>query len=66
LDFAELVSVSHALGLISPSTRDADNQAREYRNLTHPGRAQRVSTKYKRAPALFIIGAIGTVVVELS
>jgi len=58
------VSVSHALGLISPSTRDAVNQAREYRNLIHPGRAQRLSMKCKRATALFSVGAIEAIVVD--
>ena len=49
------VSVSHALGLISPLTRNADNQVREYWNLIHPGPAQRLSMKCKHAPALFSV-----------
>jgi hypothetical protein len=63
---AELVKVAHHLGLISDGTKAAADQAREFRNLIHPGRAQRLAAKCNRSTALLGAGAIEAVIVDLS
>jgi hypothetical protein len=62
---AELVKVAHHLGLISDGTKAAADQAREFRNLIHPGRAQRLAAKCNRSTALIGVGAIEAVIVDL-
>jgi hypothetical protein len=63
---AELVEVAHHLGLISGGTKAAADQAREFRNLIHPGRALRLAAKCNRSTALLGAGAIEAVIVDLS
>jgi hypothetical protein len=62
---AELVKVAHHLGLISNGTKVAAEQAREFRNLIHPGRAQRLAARCNRSTALLGAGAIEAVIVDL-
>jgi hypothetical protein len=64
-DLSELVAVTHELGLITASTRDAANLCREYRNLIHPGRAQRVSAECHRGTAYSSVGAMEAIAVDL-
>jgi hypothetical protein len=62
---AELVKIAHHLGLISNGTKVAAEQAREFRNLIHPGRAQRLAARCNRSTALLGAGAIEAVIVDL-
>jgi hypothetical protein len=65
-DLSELIKLARATGIISPSTRAAADQSRYFRNLIHPGRAQRLSMKCNRATALLGAGAVEAVIAELS
>jgi hypothetical protein len=65
-DLAELTPVAHALGLITERAKTAADQAREFRNLIHPGRSQRLALKCDRATALLAAGALEAVLSDLS
>jgi hypothetical protein len=65
-DLSELIKLARATGIISPSTRAAADQSRYFRNLIHPGRAQRLKRKCNRATALLGAGAVEAVIAELS
>ena len=64
-DLSELVEFAHAAGLISGATRDATNLAKDFRNLIHPGRVQRVAQKCNRSTALIGLGAVEAVMNDL-
>jgi hypothetical protein len=65
-DLYELIEYAEATGLISASTRAAADQGRDFRNLIHPGKAQRLAQKCNRATALLGVGAVEAVVEDLS
>jgi len=62
----ELIEYAHATNLISPSTRAAADQGRDFRNLIHPGRVQRLAKKCNRSTALLGAGAAEAVIADLS
>ncbi|HLY46371.1 MAG TPA: hypothetical protein VKQ73_12380 [Stellaceae bacterium] len=62
----ELIEFAHATALISESTRAAANLSRDFRNLIHPGRSQRLSQKCNRATAFIGVGAVEAVIRDLS
>jgi HJR/Mrr/RecB family endonuclease len=63
---SDLIAFSEATGVISASTKSAADQCRDFRNLIHPGRAQRLAIKCSRATALLAVGAVEAVIGELS
>jgi hypothetical protein len=62
----ELIEFARAATLISESTRAVANLSRDFRNLIHPGRSQRLSQKCDRATALVGVGAVEAVIRDLS
>jgi len=62
----DLIDFAHAAQLISESTRAAANLSRDFRNLIHPGRSQRLSLKCNRSTALIGVGAAEAVIRDLS
>jgi hypothetical protein len=65
-DLFELIESAHDTGLIGASTKAAADQAKDFRNLIHPGRAMRLAKKCNRATALLGMGAVEAVIVDLS
>jgi hypothetical protein len=57
-DLSELLRVARRLPVIDAETFDAADQAREYRNLIHPGRAERLQMKADHARAMLTAGAM--------
>jgi hypothetical protein len=60
------IVVSAHLGRIEQKTTTEANLAKDFRNLIHPGRAQRLGQKYDRGTALVSVAALDHVVTELS
>jgi hypothetical protein len=65
-DLHEYNEVASNLGIIEDDTYIKTNLAREYRNLIHPGRAQRLQQKCDRGTALASVAALEHVVRDLS
>jgi hypothetical protein len=65
-DLVELIAVAHELDLIVPATRTQAELARGFRNLIHPGRAQRTGTACDRGTSLTALAAVELVVRDLS
>jgi hypothetical protein len=65
-DLAELITVAHELNLIDAATRKQADLARDFRNLIHPGRAQRTGPACDRGTALTALAAVELVVRDLS
>jgi hypothetical protein len=65
-DLFELIESAHDTDLIGASTKAAADQAKDFRNLIHPGRAMRLAKKCNRATALLGMGAVEAVIVDLS
>lgn len=61
----ELVAVASELEIISPATVIACGLAREFRNLIHPGRRDRLGQECNLATALTAAGAMTHVIVDL-
>jgi hypothetical protein len=57
--------VAHELGLIGASAKTAVDQAHAFRNLIHPGRAQRLRTACNRSTAHLGLGALYSVIEDL-
>lgn len=49
---AQLIEAAGMLGFIKPETAQQCNQARDFRNLIHPGKSQRLSVTCDRGTAL--------------
>ena len=60
------VEVEAHLGIISPDTATETRLAKKFRNLIHPGRAQRLGQKYDRGTALSSVAALDHVVRDLT
>jgi len=65
-DLHEYTEVAANLGLIQPDTHTETRLARTFRNLIHPGRAQRLGQKCDRGTALSSVAALDHVVRDLS
>lgn len=65
-DLHEYVEVAAQLGLIKPDTLAQTRQAKGFRNLIHPGRAQRKAQKCDRGTALAALAAVEFVVRDLT
>jgi hypothetical protein len=61
----DLIEFAHATGLISPTAQAAATQAKDFRNLIHPGRAARLAKKCSHSTALLALGAVEAVIEEL-
>jgi hypothetical protein len=64
-DLNEYIEVSAELGVIKPDTAKQARLAREFRNLIHPGRAQRLGQKCDRATALSAVAGVEHIVRDL-
>ncbi|HYD50450.1 MAG TPA: hypothetical protein VEB21_18995 [Terriglobales bacterium] len=62
----EYIEVAAELDLIKPDTAKQARLAKDFRNLIHPGRAQRLKQKCDRATALSAVAAMEHVVGDLS
>jgi hypothetical protein len=62
----EYIEVAEELQLIEPETARQARQAKDFRNLIHPGRAARLGQKCDRATALAAIAALEFVVRDLT
>lgn len=62
----KLIKTAEASSLIDGDTARAASLAQEYRNLIHPGRAQRLSAACTRATAMFALGAAERVAEDLA
>ena len=62
----EFIKVTRKLNLIKPDTATAAGLAQNYRNLIHPGRAQRLAQIRDRGTALSAVGALDHVIRDLS
>jgi len=62
----QLIEAAHQAGAISDDTKKAASVAQGFRNLIHPGRAQRRKEKCNRATAMLSAGAVEAVIVDLS
>lgn len=60
-----LIQVAERLHKIVPNTANACLLAKDYRNLIHPGRAQRLKETCNRATALSALAAVEHVVVDI-
>jgi hypothetical protein len=65
-DLADLIEVGKALALIEANTANQARLAKNFRNLIHPGRAQRTNEVCGRATALTALAAAELVVRDLS
>lgn len=65
-DLHEYTEVSANLGIIRPDTTAQTRLAKEFRNLIHPGRAQRLGQKCDRATALSAVAGVEHVVRDLT
>jgi hypothetical protein len=65
-DLYEYTEVSKFLGIIKAETAKQTTLAREFRNLIHPGRAQRLGQKCDRATALSAVAGAEHVVRDLT
>jgi hypothetical protein len=65
-DLHQFTEVAAHLGIIKPDTATETRLARGFRNLIHPGRAQRLAQKCDRGMALSCVGALEHVVRDLS
>ena len=65
-DLHEYIAVARHLGLINTGTAIQASQAREFRNLIHPGRAQRLGQTCDRATALAALAAVEFVARDLT
>jgi len=62
----DFVEVSEELGVIGQGTATQTRLAKDYRNLIHPGRAQRLGQICNRATALSAVAALEHVIEDLS
>jgi len=62
----EYTEVADALRLVAPDTIQPVRLAREFRNLIHPGKAQRVGQKCDRATALSAVAGVEHVIRDLT
>ncbi len=60
------IEVSAELGVIKPKTQVQADLAREYRDLIHPGRVQRLAQTCDRGTALAASAALERIVDDLS
>jgi len=65
-DLHEFTEVAANLGIIKADTATETRLAREFRNLIHPGRAQRLGQKCDRGTALSCVAALDHVVRDLT
>ncbi len=65
-DLHEYTEVAANLGTIEPGTATETRLAREFRNLIHPGRAQRLGQTCDRGTALSCVAALDHVVRDLT
>jgi len=65
-DLHEYTEVAAKLGIIRSDTATETRLAREFRNLIHPGRAQRLGQKCDRGTALSCVAALDHVVRDLT
>lgn len=63
---ADYISVATSLNLIKSTTNQQATLAKNFRNLVHPGRAQRLHEVCDRATALTALAAVELIVRDLS
>jgi hypothetical protein len=63
---AEYIKVAVSLNLIKSNTEKLADLAKNFRNLIHPGRAQRLGEVCDRATALTALAAVDCIVRDLS
>lgn len=61
----QFVAISREAGILAVQTADAADVARDFRNLIHPGKAERTGMKPTRGSAGLAVGAMDRVVEEL-
>jgi hypothetical protein len=64
--FQELIDTAEQLGLISGDTATQSRLGKNFRNLIHPGRAQRTGTSCNRATALSALASVEHIATDLS
>lgn len=64
-DLADYITVAMSLGLIKENTEKLTDIAKKFRNLIHPGRAQRLAEVCDRATALTALAAAESIVRDL-
>ena len=64
-DLEEYIEVARGIPLISAETADAASLAKSFRNLIHPGRAERLNQRATRSSATLAVGAMHRVAEEL-
>jgi len=62
----DYIAVAMSLNLIKNNTKELANLAKDFRNLIHPGRAQRLDEVCDRATALTALAAVECIVRDLS
>lgn len=65
-DLHEYTEVAAQLGIIKPDTATETRLTREFRNLIHPGRAQRLAQSCDRGTALSCVAALEHIVRDLA
>jgi hypothetical protein len=65
-DLIHLLNIGHRIPVISDQTFNAANLTREFRNLIHPGLAQRTQVKATQGHAQLSVGAMQLVVDDLA
>jgi hypothetical protein len=65
-DLAQFILGARAIGAITPETETAAGLAREFRNLIHPGRSERLKQKCDRGTAYLALGALDRVVTDVA
>lgn len=65
-DLADYITVATSLKLIKGSTENLTQIAKDFRNLIHPGRAQRLAQVCDRATALTALAAVESIARDLS
>ncbi len=64
--FPEYIEVASKLQIVQPETADQLRQAKDFRNLIHPGRSKRLGQKCDRGTALAALAAVEFVVRDLT
>ncbi|GAA09697.1 hypothetical protein ATPR_2701 [Acetobacter tropicalis NBRC 101654] len=65
-DLADYITVATSLKLIKDNTEKLTQIAKDFRNLIHPGRAQRLAQVCDRATALTALAAVESIASDLS
>jgi hypothetical protein len=64
-DLFSYAEVARQLNLILPTTKNATDSARDYRNLIHPAKVTRERTTFHRGTAFVAAGAVESIIDDL-